>query len=164
MTPEALSFRNAVVQTIRERFSNPLYSILLYEYGGREMHAHQMMVLGSVLLPEPTHDGMGDPPAFYLDDAGVRALIASQLATHPREFFHHANIASWGRIGRSDSSLTLARRFYLINRASESSWGYVLVPNEEEKNAEGSFYAADAVTLPDFLNVTDSMRYTAIGA
>ena len=170
MTQAAKELRNAVVQTIRARFQNPLYHILLYEYGGREMHKHQMMILGSVLLPpeptpEPTEE-VPNPvaPPFYLDNARSRELITSQLAVHPHEFFHNANISSWGFIGRNDLTRTLARRFYAVNKTTEMPWGYVIVPTEEEKSAVDSIYPASTATLPEFTAVTDEMRYRAVGA
>ena len=158
MTPEAKAFRNAVVQTIRERMRNPLYLLLQHEYGGRETHKHQMMILGSVLLPEV------DSEPFYLDDPKVRALIASQLSIHPHDFFHNANIATWGRLSIQDADRTLGRRFYAVNKMSELAWGFTIVFNEAEKAAEDSVIEADVVVLPDFVSVTDTIRYRAIGA
>ena len=123
-----------------------------------------MMMLGSVLLPEEPVDAQGVQPAFYLDDEPTRDLIASQLATHPHDFFHNASISSWGFIGRQDSTRTLARRFYAINKTRDLAWGYVIVPNAAEKAAEDSIIPANAVVLPDFGSVTNTMRYRAIGA
>ena len=164
MTPEAKTFRGGVVQTIRGRMRDPFYAMFRHEYGGSEMHKHQLMILGSVLLPEAPAGDDGEVPPFYLDDPARRALIASQLAIRPTDFLNNANIVVWGRLSLQSGDRTLGRRFYAVNKTVETSWGYYAVPNDAEYSAEDSAIPRDAVTLPDFVAVTNEIRYRAIGA
>ena len=160
MTPEATKFIGEVVQTSRQRFRDPWHAVRLYEYGGREMNSWMLMIVGSVLLPEESASNL----PFYLDDPDVRALIKSQLDIHPREFFRHANIGTWGRLSVLSGDIKLGRRFYAVNKGNPQSWGFTIVYNREEKDAEDSAVPSEAVVLPDFAAVTNEMKYGAMGA
>ena len=176
MTPEAKEFQLNVIQRIRERMFSGRYITMRMATtiqetdienapdadAPRVMFWRDMMILGSVLLPGPaTH-------AHYLDDADRRALILHEVLISPRDFIHACHVATWDFLlagaGRRAGELQIPRRFYAVNKASDFGWGVTAIPTQEEKDAEDSQVPADAVTLPDFLNVTDSMRYTAIGA
>ena len=158
MTPEAQAFIGHVVQTSRQRFRDPWHLLRLHNYGGSETNKWMLMILGSVLLPEEVGKD------FYLDSHEVRSLIQSQLNIHPRNFFNHANISSWGRLSVRQGDATLGRRFYAVNKENPLSWGYTIVYNQGEKDAEDSAVIPEAIVLPDFDSVTDEMRYRAMGA
>ena len=158
MTSEAYKFIGHVVQTSRKRFRDPWHSLRLHDYGGSEMNKWMLMIVGSVLLPEEVGQD------FYLDSQEVRELIQSQLNIHPRNFFNNANIATWGRLSVRQGDATLGRRFYAVNKENPSSWGFTIVYNQGEKEAEDSAVPPEAVVLPDFIDVTDKIRYRAMGA
>ena len=179
MTPEAKALRNAVVQTIRQRVRNPLYQLRMHLPNGQDTHRQQMMILGSVLLPEKlapaATEEVPNPvaPPFYLDDSEVRALIAGQLAIQPRDFFHNANFGAWGAIiptlGATGDTDGLGRRFYAVDQDAVlpgGGWGYNKIPWQSEKDAEGSTVPADAVVLPDFesIHLEYDQLLVAIGA
>ena len=168
MTPEAKAFRNAGVQIVRARFQDWRYQHLRQE-GSQAiiMHAHQNMVLGSLLLPEtkPTTE-VPDPP-YYLDDATVRWLIERELKLSAIGFFHHAVLAGWAALLPQDTNDpdrdSIVRRFYATNTRAVGGWSPVLVPTAEERDAEGSLYRPDIPVIPDMLPVTMAHRMQAVG-
>ena len=192
MTPEAKQLRGTVVQTIRERILSPRYQLWLravtiqqtnFRLGidGTEPRClwnRDLMLLGSVLLPEqPAPAATEDEPnpvkpPFYLDDADVRDLIAVELAIPPRLFIHNVYAPEWDGVidspGAHLGANVIPRRFYQVDKTVSiglrgAKWGLTKVPWQSEKDAEDSTVPVDAVVLPDFLPVTDSMRYVAMG-
>ena len=75
MTPEAKAFRASTVQHIKARMQAPSYRILLQADTFSDdtdlpkvVFWRDMMLLGSVLLPEEPAGDDGMAPPFYLDD------------------------------------------------------------------------------------------------
>ena len=175
MTPGAKLLITEVVQEIKSRMTSPQYAMLMRaqtintEVGmPRIVYQRDLMLLGSVLLPEePADETTGIVPPFYLDDPFVRTLIRQEMAVPIRQFVRLAHVASWDGLivtdGASRPSTGLVRRFYTTNKAGDFGWEPRIVPTQPEKDAEGSTVPADATVLPDFEAVTDQMRYTALG-
>ena len=178
MTPEARAFLQSTVQNIKHRMFAPQYQILMraqsYQFGQPELPNvvwwRDMMLLGSVLLPQgPADETTGVKPAFYLDDADVRALIQTELDFPLRRFAREIHVPSWSfyieGAGAHRGPNTLVRRFYTVSTTNNDFGGLfpVGVPNQTEKDADGSTVPADAVVLPDFEDVSDQMRYAALG-
>ena len=63
----------------------------------RVVYQRDLMLLGSVLLPEPAPDPDTPDvvPEFYLDSPLRRALITRELRISIREFVRNADVASW---------------------------------------------------------------------
>ena len=102
MTPEAIAFRASTVQAIKGRMHAPNYRILLQADTFSEdtdlpkvVFWRDMMLLGSVLLPEEPASGSEAAPAYYLDDADVRALIQAEVDMPLRLFVRGVHVASW---------------------------------------------------------------------
>ena len=124
MTPEAKAFRASTVQAIKARMQAPNYRILLQADTfdtdtdlPKVVFWRDMMLLGSVLLPEePAPPEGGDPPAFYLDDAAVRAIIQVELDMPLRQFVRGVHVASWAfqlvLPGAPRGTSAIPRRFY----------------------------------------------------
>ena len=168
MTPEAKAFRNAGIQIVRTRFQDWRYQHLRMD-GAQSviMHAHQMMVLGSLIFPEtkPTTE-VPDPP-YYLDDAMVRWLIERELKLSAIGFFHHAWLGGWAALLPQDTNEpdrdSIVRRFYATNVRGVGGWRPVLVPTEEERDAPDSLYRPDIPVIPDLGSVTTAHRMQAVG-
>ena len=175
MTPEAKAFRASTVQAIKGRMQAPNYRILLQADTFDEdtdlpkvVFWRDMMLLGSVLLPEePAPPEGGDPPAFYLDDAAVRAIIQAELDMPLRLFVRGVHVASWAFYlvlpGAPRGSRAIPRRFYTTNAAGAFGYEPVAVPWQSDKDAQDSMVSVDATVMPDFEDVTDRMRYAALG-
>ena len=186
MTTEALQLRHAVIQRIRRQMISPRFQLWMRADtiqqtnplvspdtdAPKVLYWRNMMLLGSVLAPEPLATtnvltGEDTTPAFYLDDPDVRNLIRTELLIDPREFLHNCHVASWAFVmnhpGAPLGTSHLPRRFYQVDKDGDFGWGVTKVPWHSEKDAEDSTIPADAVVLPDFESVSDSMRYTAIG-
>ena len=168
MTPEAKEFRNAGVQIVRERFQDWRYQHLRQE-GPQAviMHAHQMMVLGSLLFPETKPTTEVPSPPYYLDDADIRWLINRELQLSAVAFFHHAWLEGWANLLPQNTNEpernSIVRRFYATNRSGVSGWSPVLVPTEEERDAEDSLYRPEIPVIPDLEVVTTAHRMQAVG-
>ena len=175
MTPAAKALIAEVVQTIKTRMTSPQYTMLMRaqtinaEVGiPRVVYHRDLMLLGSVLLSEePADDVTGIIPSFYLDDPFVRVLIRAELQIPLRQFVREAHVASWDGLivtdGAHRGSTALVRRFYTTNKTGDFGWEPSIVYTQTEKDAEDSTVPVDATVLPDFENVTDQMRYTALG-
>ena len=175
MTPEAKAFRASTVQAIKARMQAPNYRILLQAVTFDEdtdlpkvVFWRDMMLLGSVLLPEePAPPEGGDPPAFYLDDAAVRAIIQAELDMPLRLFVRGVHVASWAfqlvLPGAPRGTSAIPRRFYTTSTAGAFGYAPVAVPWQSDKDAQDSMIADDATVMPDFEDVTDRMRYAALG-
>ena len=175
MTPEAKAFRASTVQAIKRRMQAPNYRILLQADTfasdtdlPKVVFWRDMMLLGSVLLPaEPAPPEGGDPPAFYLDDADVRALIRAELDMPLRVFVRGVHVASWAfhmvLPGAPRGTRDIPRRFYTTNTAGAFGYEPVAVPWQSDRDAMDSMISVDATVMPDFEGVTDRMRYEALG-
>ena len=177
MTPEARAFIQSTVQHLKDRMFAPRYALLMraesFQFGQPELPTviwwRDMMLLGSVLLPEPGPDGDGNPQPFYLDDPAVRNLIDAELDVPLRRFARRIHVPSWmfyiAGAGAHRGPNTLVRRFYTTSTVDNDFGGLypISVPNQAEKDAEGSTIPADATVLPDFEPVTDQQRYSALG-
>ena len=106
-------------------------------------------------------------PPFYLDDADVRALIQTELDMPLRLFVRGVHVASWAfqlvLPGAPRGTSAIPRRFYTTNMAGAFGYEPVAVPWQSDKDAQDSMVAASATVLPDFEDVTDRMRYAALG-
>ena len=180
MTPAAKAFIESTVQTIKNRWISPQFAMLMRaetinsEVGmPRIVYMRDLMLLGSVLLPEsaPDPDTPDVVPDFHLDSPLRRALITRELRIPIREFVRSAHVPSWTeRIvadGAHRGSSDMPRRFFATDFDGSpplvTGWVPRSVPTLAEKDAEGSTVPADATTLPDFEAVTDQMRYAALG-
>ena len=174
MTPEAKAFRASVVQAIKARMQAPNYRILLQADTFDEdtdlpnvVFWRDMMLLGSVLLPEAPADDEGVVPPFYLDDADVRATIQAELDMPLRQFVRGMHVASWAfhlvLPGAPRGTRHIPRRFFTTNAGGAFGYEPVPVPWQSEKDAAESMVEMDAVVLPDFEPVTDRIRYAALG-
>ena len=187
MTPEAKLFIEEGVQELFARMRSSRYQSWQLATTIREvsietavdtaaplcLYWRDMMLLGSLLLPEepapaPTVD-VPNPvaPAFYLDSPLVRELIQTELAIPARAFLHECHVATWAALLNTPGARALGsqipRRFYVVDKDADFPWGATMVPWQSEKDADDSTVPADAVVLPDFLPVVDSVRYRAIG-
>ena len=126
-----------------------------------------MMMLGSVLLSEEPAGDEGVAPPFYLDDADVRQLIQAELDMPLRLFVRGVHVASWAfqivLPGAPRGTSAIPRRFYTTNTTGAFGYEPIAVPWQSDKDAEASMVAANATVLPDFEDVTDRMRYAALG-
>ena len=174
MTPQAKAFRASIVQAIKGRMQAPNYRILLQADTFDEdtdlpkvVFWRDMMLLGSVLLPEEPPGGDGVVPPFYLDDADVRALIQTEIDMPLRLFVRGVHVASWAfqmvLPGAPRGTSAIPRRFYTTNTAGAFGYEPIAVPWQSDKDAQDSMVAMDATVLPDFEDVTDRMRYAALG-
>ena len=163
MTPEAKAFRASTVQAIKARMQAPNYRILLQAETFSEtdlpkvVFRRDMMLLGSVLLPESPPDDEGVTPPYYLDDPAVRAIIQTELDMPLRVLIRGVNVSSW------QFRLLLRGRFYTTSTAGAFGYAPVAVPWQSDKDAQDSMIADDATVMPDFDPVTDRMRYAALG-
>ena len=172
MTPEALAFKNSVVQTIRDRVLSPRYSVWRHEPGGDILWQRDLMLVGSVLLPEtpapePTDDEPNPvAPEFHLDFDYVRNLIQSEVSILPREFIANVSVGAYNAIllgfGEGDNR-QYGRRFYTVNKDYVSGWGLTAVPFKVERDTPLSPYGPHTIVLPDFKPVTHAMRLQAMG-
>ena len=176
MTPAAKAIIIEVVQTLKQRMISPQYVMLMRAITIGSVgtgipdviYQRDLMLLGSVLLPEePADDVTGIVPAFYLDDPLVRTLIREELQVSLREFAREAHASSWrayiGLPGSPWFGDSIPRRFYRIDYSGARGWIPTPVPWQSEKDAEDSTVPVDATVLPDFGQVTDQMRYSALG-
>ena len=179
MTPAAKQIIESTVQAIKRRWTSPQFAMLMRaetinaEVGmPRIVYMRDLMLLGSVLLPEPEPDPDTPDvaPVFYLDSPLRRALITRELRISIREFVRRADVGSWAGLivadGAPRGSTAIPRRFHATNFDSDqliTGWTPRIVYTQPEKDAEGSTVPADATTLPDFEAVTDQMRYAALG-
>ena len=174
MTPEAKAFRASTVQHIKARMQAPSYRILLQADTFSEdtdlpkvVFWRDMMLLGSVLLPETPAGDDGVAPPFYLDDANVRAIIQAELDMPLRLFVRGVHVASWAFHlvipGAPRGTRAIPRRFYTTSTMGAFGYEPIAVPWQADKDAEDSMVAATATVMPDLEDVTDRMRYAAIG-
>ena len=174
MTPEAKAFRASVVQAIKARMQAPNYRILLQAETFDEdtdlpkvVFWRDMMLLGSVLLPEAPADDQGVVPPFYLDDADVRAIIQAEIDMPLRQFVRGVHVASWAfqlvLPGAPRGTSAIPRRFYTTSTAGAFGYEPVAVPWQSDKDAQDSMVSVDATVMPDFEPVTDRIRYEALG-
>ena len=174
MTPEAKAFRASTVQAIKARMQAPNYRILLQADTFDEdtdlpkvVFWRDMMLLGSVLLPEEPVGDNGVVPPYYLDDAAVRAVIQAELDMPLRQFVRGVHVASWAfqivLPGAPRGTSAIPRRFYTTSTVGAFGYEPVAVPWQSDKDAMDSMVADDATVMPDFEDVTDRMRYAALG-
>ena len=174
MTPEAKAFRASTVQHIKARMQAPSYRILLQADTFSDdtdlpkvVFWRDMMLLGSVLLPEEPAGDDGMVPPFYLDDANVRALIQAELDMPLRTFVRGVHVASWAfRMvlpGAPRGTGDIPRRFYTTSTTGAFGYEPIAVPWQADKDAQDSTVPADATVMPDFETVTDRIRYAALG-
>ena len=175
MTPEAKAFRASTVQAIKARMQAPNYRILMHADTFDEdtdlpkvVFWRDMMLLGSVLLPEePAPPEGGDPPAYYLDDPAVRAIIQAELDMPLRQFVRGMHVASWAfqlvLPGAPRGTSAIPRRFYITSTTGAFGYEPIAVPWQADKDAQDSTVPADATVMPDLEDVTDRMRYAALG-
>ena len=175
MNADAKAFRASTVQAIKARMQAPNYRILLQADTFDEdvdlpkvVFWRDMMLLGSVLLPEaPAPAEGGDPPAFYLDDVAVRTIIQTEIDMPLRQFVRGMHVASWAfhlvLPGAPRGTSHIPRRFYVTSTMGAFGYEPVPVPWQADKDAIDSMVAVDATVMPDFEPVTDRMRYAALG-
>ena len=174
MNSEAKAFRASTVQAIKARMQAPSYRILLQADTFSEdtdlpkvVFWRDMMLLGSVLLPEEPADDEGVIPPYYLDDAAVRAIIQTELDMPLRQFVRGMHVASWAfRLvlpGAPRGTGAIPRRFYTTSTMGAFGYEPVAVPWQADKDAQDSMVAVDATVMPDFEDVTDRIRYAALG-
>ena len=115
-----------------------------------------MMLLGSVLLPEePAPPEGGDPPAYYLDDPAVRAIIQAELDMPLRQFVRGMHVASWAfqlvLPGAPRGTSAIPRRFYTTSpRLAHLAMTPVAVPWQVGQGRAGQHGRdADATVMPD---------------
>ena len=175
MTPEAREFRNGMVQTLRARMLDPRYTVWRMATELRTdsdapkcMFWRDLMLVGSVLRPEdPAPAEGGDPPAFYLDDPAVRALIHTEVSIPPRLFLNNCDVNYWAGLIPDGSfhrrELRLDQRFYVVDKTGNFGWFPVVVPLEQTTDEEGNVIDTAQVTLPTFEIVSINARYAAMG-
>ena len=174
MNADAKAFRASTVQTVKARMQAPNYRILLQADTFSEdtdlpqvVFWRDMMLLGSVLLPEePAGDDAVVPP-FYLDDPAVRTIIQTELDMPLRLFVRGVHVASWAfhlaLPGAPRGTSHIPRRFFATSTMGAFGYEPIAVPWQADKDAIDSMVAVDATVMPDFEDVTDRMRYAALG-
>ena len=163
MTPEAQEFMHSTIQRLRQRVLSNRYQIWRQEDGGDILWRRDLMLIGSVLLPEPTSPST-ELLSFYLNFDYVRRLIGNEVDIQPRNFIRHVNKSLWtSAIRMGDIEGNFGDRFYHVVTRSDGSYGANVVPTDEEKNAPMSPYGQHTITLPEFTSVTHDMRLAAIG-
>ena len=163
MTPEAKAFKGETIQLLRRRISDWRYSLWRQEEGGDILWRRDLMLAGSVLLPEPSSQG---PTLleFYLNFDYVRNLIRNELSISPRDFMRNVNQALWRTtIRMGDAEGYFGDRFYHNVIRSDGSYGLNVVPTKAERDAPLSPYGPHTIVLPEFASVTHDMRLTALG-
>ena len=168
MTPEAQAFIGQTVQKYKEVMSSPGYQLLVIDgidssgSAAYAMHQFCLLQVRAVLLPKPIVT-----TAFYLDDSAVRELLATEQETSAFDVYHQADLGAWGALfptrGTVGGHRAYGRRYYTIGKDHYLGWGLNLVPNEDERDADGSQYAPTTVVLPDFETVTTKMIFQAMG-